>query len=160
VLETALSGALLRAGRATDAEAATRAALQTYTDVAELHGNLGEALLRQGRATEARAAIEQGIRLQPQHPELWASLAEAELALGQPSEAVAALERATSLTRPSSRAQFNLAVLLEPTLPRRAAAHFRAYLALTPAAADAQEVQARIARLERLALPNAGELLE
>jgi Tfp pilus assembly protein PilF len=139
---------LLRAGKADEAEQAAREGLTRFAEAGELWGNLGESLLRQDKAEAARSALDEGLKRQPQHPELWATRAETELKMGQPSAALADLEHAVSLPRPSSRAEFNLGVLLEPTSPARAAQHFRRYLELAPGAPDAAAVQARIERDE------------
>jgi Flp pilus assembly protein TadD len=146
-----LSGALLRAGRAGEAELAARTGLERHRGTAELWGNLGQSLLSQGRATEAREALREALELQPRHPELWATLAEIELRRGERAAAIAALEAAVRQVRPSARAHHNLGVLLETTQPRRAAQHLRRYLALEPRAADAAAVRARIGRLEQAA---------
>jgi protein O-mannosyl-transferase len=148
-LWTNLAGALLRDGQPGEAERAARTGLVRFARVAELWGNLGAALLAAGRSDEACAALREGLRHAPQHPELWTSLADAELRRGNRRAALEALGRALKQRRQSARPHYFLAALLEPTEPRRAAAHYRHYLRLHPGAPDTAELRRRIAELER-----------
>ena len=93
--------ALRLAGRAGEAEAEHRKALELDPTFAAAHNNLGGTLLALGRLEEAEQAVRHALELQPGDPEAVLNLANVMLARGRPAGAAGALE-AVHKVRPAT----------------------------------------------------------
>jgi tetratricopeptide (TPR) repeat protein len=94
---------LTRQGRAKEAEAACRRAIQLKEKVPEAHSNLGNALGWQGRYQQAEAACRRAIQLKEDLPEAHLNLGQALMHQGQFAAAVTALKRGHELIAKNPR---------------------------------------------------------
>jgi len=101
-----------RAGRAVQAEAAYRRALEQQHNQPQAHFLLGALLLETGRTEQATTVFEQGVQLNPNDPVLHTNLGEAYRRLGRQQDAANALVRAVSLKPDLAEASFNLGITL------------------------------------------------
>ncbi|MCI0343004.1 MAG: tetratricopeptide repeat protein [Planctomycetales bacterium] len=99
-----LGSTLLRLGRAADAEAAFRRAVEiSPPGLGGAFSNLGSILLRRGEVPEAVRLLEEGARREPRQPAVQANLAEGYYLAGRLGEALAALDRAAALAPGDAR---------------------------------------------------------
>jgi tetratricopeptide (TPR) repeat protein len=104
--------ALLRQGKAAEAEAALRRALAAEPTHLNARNNLSQALLAQGRLNEAVRELEDLIRREPRYAPAHANLGGALLLMGAPMpKAAEHFERALGLDPRLAEARFNLALL-------------------------------------------------
>ena len=83
--------------RRAEADAAYRAALESFPNVADLHFNYGIFLQRQGKPAEARRAFAAAVKLAPGHIPAINGLGTTAFQLGDPGEAVRCFEAAHRL---------------------------------------------------------------
>lgn len=133
-----LSAAWLRAGRAQDAIAAAKKAVELRPAYADAHHNLALALLRSGQVTGAIEQYEIALRANPAAVDTHYNLGAALLGAGRIDEATHHLEKATRLNPGHAKAHNNLSVvLLQRGRASEAAEHGRAALRLAPEFAEA-----------------------
>jgi TolB-like protein len=104
-----LATALLRAGRAADAERAALAVMAVEPNDARLQATLGWARIRQGRAADGLAALEQAVALAPGEDMWRAQLGQAFALAGRTEEARAVLRMLENPSRPSPASAYHLA---------------------------------------------------
>ncbi len=152
--------ALVRAGRAAEAEAEFGRLLAEHGDWAELHVVLGQAHARQGDFDAAVAELERALALDPGVPEASFTLGDLYLRQGRLAEAAAALEAELAVRPEDLRARYHLAVVLDlDRRPERAIEELGAVLAARPDHADARYLLGKI-RLAQGAAEEASAHLE
>jgi len=126
--------ALLRAGRAADAERGFRALTQSSPELAGPHANLGLIARSAGRLPEAIAELERATTLAPGHAVAWNQLGLAYRQNGEFKRAREAYEHALAVAPDYAAAVLNLGVLDDLYLaePAQALESYTRYLALTP----------------------------
>src|SRR6185312_3015937 len=107
-----LGGALVGQGRAAEAEAALRRALELAPDDGDALATWGWALSVQGRHAEAEAPYREALALDGGRPALWGNLGATLAELGREREAEACYRRALQLDPADAAALRNLGVLL------------------------------------------------
>ena len=127
--------ALLRAGHTADAERMFRALVQSNSELAGPHANLGLIDRNAGHPAEAVKELEKATELAPGLAPAWNQLGLAYRANGQFTQARDAYEHAIALDPAYATAILNLGVLDDLYLGdgARALALYTRYLALTPA---------------------------
>lgn len=127
--------ALMRAGRAADAERGLRALVQTDPELAGPHANLGLLARQAGRLPEAVKELETATELAPGMAVAWNQLGLAYRQAGQFAKAQEAYAHAIALDPNYANAVLNLGVLEDLYLAdnAQALALYTRYLALTPA---------------------------
>jgi tetratricopeptide (TPR) repeat protein len=130
--------ALLRAGRAAEAERAFKALAAQHPDLGGAHANLGLIARNAGRHDEAIAAGEASVKASPRQPVFHHQLALSYRMKGRMNDARAAYERALELDPAYADAHLNLGILLDLYLGESALAltHFERYVALAPNGSD------------------------
>lgn len=99
-------------GRAPEAEASARHAIELEAGRAEAHNSLAVALDVQGRADEAVAACTRALELAPDYVEARINLGNLRFRQGRIEEAIAAFRRAAEIEPGNAMARTNLAVAL------------------------------------------------
>jgi hypothetical protein len=142
---------LERLGRAQEAEAEYRETLRLRPDSAAAALNLGATLYGEQRFPEAIEVYRQALSREPTSIRLRNNLAEAYRAAGQKSKARQEFEAILKSHPEYAPAHYGLAVLLDDQFhePVPAAEHYRRYLALSPEAADSEQVREWLRRAER-----------
>jgi tetratricopeptide (TPR) repeat protein len=144
-LEFAYGLALVRSGRAAEAEAAFGRLLAEHADWAELHVVLGQAHAQQGDFEAAVAALRRALELAPGAPEASSTLGDIYLRQGRLEEAERAF-RAELEHRPGDYgARHRLAVVLDlDGRPEEAVRELEAVLRARPEHADARYLLGKI----------------
>jgi Flp pilus assembly protein TadD len=126
--------ALMRAGRAADAERGLRALTQSDPDLAGPHANLGVLARQAGRLPEAVTELEKATTLAPGLVVAWNQLGLAYRQTGEFAKARGAYDHALALDPNYATAVLNLGVLDDLYLGEgaRALELYTRYLALTP----------------------------
>ncbi len=138
ITETNLGAALQDDGRADDAVARYRRALEIQPDYVPAYNNLGVALRAGGHTDDAVRVYRDGLALRDDYPDLHYNLANALLALNRPDEAAEHLRKATAGTPDSAGAHNNLGTALaEKGQFAEAAVEFSVAVALDPTSAKA-----------------------
>jgi Flp pilus assembly protein TadD len=140
-------GALaFKEGRAADALADFRKAVQFRPDYAQAHCNLGNALLKTGRVDDAIAAFQQAVELEPGDASFIGNLGIALLQKGRVDEAVADFQKSLAIEPDNYDVHNNLGVVLfhEGRLDE-AIPHILKALELRPDSASARNNLAGIA---------------
>jgi tetratricopeptide (TPR) repeat protein len=137
--------ALMRAGRAEDAERALRAALAQRPDLAAIHSNLGAVLTSRGRYEEAEQVFEEASRRWPDDAALHGNYARLLAERGRGDLALARFEHALRINPNDPQARFNYGITLqmqgrEPD----AEAAYRAALEIDPVLAPAHNALAEM----------------
>ena len=150
-----LANALLRLGRLSEAEAASRQALVLDPQLAMGHANLGAALHGQGRLAEAANAFRIAIALDPARPDPQASLGVVLLDLGRRAESIAVLRAVLAAFPDHVQALYNLGNSLaaedRSASLVEALAYYERALSLAPAYAEAAANRAALLRrMDRL----------
>jgi serine/threonine-protein kinase len=107
-----LSGALIRAGRADEAEQVLRELIRQQPDNPALYHNLSASLQAQQKYAAAEAACRKAIDLEPDYPEVYYNLGNALNHQQKYGEAAAAYRKAIDLKPDYSEAHNNLASVL------------------------------------------------
>ena len=107
------ANALLRAGRADEAERAFRALAQAQPELAGPHANLGVIQRRAGKLPEAMAELEQAVRLSPRQPIYLNQLGVTYRQAGQFDKARDAYQQAIALDARYAPAVLNLGILYD-----------------------------------------------
>jgi Tfp pilus assembly protein PilF len=139
-----LALALERAGQAAEAESAYRATLKLRPDHTPAALNLGALLYAKKRYDEAIAIYREAVARDPQSAGARNNLAEAYRAAGDRTSARREFETLLKENPDYAPAHYGLGLLFddgEQGDRRRAAEHYRRYLALAPAATDAEAVR-------------------
>lgn len=134
---------LERLGRKSDAEREYRETLRLHPDHTPAALNLGASLYEAGRLPEAAEVYRQALERDRESARLRNNLAETYRAMGEDAKARREFETILKANPGYAPAHYGLAVLFDDRLKdrRRAAEHYRRYLALAPDAADAEEVR-------------------
>ncbi|MEA2627472.1 MAG: serine protease Do [Candidatus Binatota bacterium] len=142
--------ALERLGDAAAAEKEYRETLRLGPRDESAVLNLGALLHGQARYTEAVSLYNEALGRMPSAIKVRNNLAEAYRSLGKTAEAKREFERILKEKADYAAAHYGLAVLYDDQLhdDRRAAEHYRQYLALAPEASDAQRVREWLKRTE------------
>ncbi|WP_316975999.1 O-linked N-acetylglucosamine transferase, SPINDLY family protein [Shumkonia mesophila] len=128
-----LANALQKSGRAAEAEAAFREALNLAPGYADAHYNLGNLLKEAGRLEEAIEEYERALRTQPNDAQIFHSLGLAYQAMGLPEKAAGAFRRTVEIKPDHEAALLGFARLLRLLgQPRDAVGCFRRFIALIP----------------------------
>ncbi len=123
----------LTLGRAAEAEARFRRAMEIRADVPEVHADLGIALAQQGRAAEAVAAFQQALRLRPEYPEALSNLGVVLNQVGRAEDAAESLLEAVRLRPDYAEAYNNLGTVFAGQMRlAEAAGFFRKALEVRP----------------------------
>ncbi len=137
------------AGDADHAHRAYARAAKLRPDSVAVKRNMGRLLLAEGQPPAAVAEFEGALKLAPSDPQSHNDLGEACRQAGQAARAEEAFLKALELRPKYPAAHFNLGLLYANNEhPKEAAAHFRAYLELSPGASDAGQVREWITKLE------------
>lgn len=126
--------ALLRAGRAADAERAFKALAVQHPSLGGVQANLGLIARNAGRLDEAIAAGEAAVKASPRQPAFHNQLGLSYRMKGRFADARGAYERAIALDAGYADAHLNLGILLDLYLADNALAlaHYERYAALAP----------------------------
>jgi Tfp pilus assembly protein PilF len=139
-----LALALERAGKTADAEAAYRKVLEMRPDDTPAALNLGALLYSQKRYEDAIGIYREAVARDPQSTAARNNLAEAYRAAGDRASARREFDTLLKENPDYAPAHYGLALLYDDAKQgdrRRAAEHYRRYLALAPDAADADAVR-------------------
>jgi tetratricopeptide (TPR) repeat protein len=133
-----LGDALQRAGRAEEAAAAYRAALEKRPGSAMLWARLAQPLRAMGKSQEPLDAMLKAVQADPNQAENWCNLALLQSDLGDRKSAIDSFRKSIALDPEFAESRNGLgAVLAETGEVREAEAEFRAALSLRPAMAAA-----------------------
>jgi predicted CXXCH cytochrome family protein len=146
--------ALQRAGRAEEAVAAYRVAIEKSPNSAVLQARLAQPLRALGQSQEPLDAMRKAVQLDPDQPELWYNLALLQSDLGDKPNAIESFRKSISLDPEFAESYSALgAVLVETGQLPEAEDQFREALKLRPALPLAHEHLAHL-------LANRGDLAE
>ncbi len=146
-----LALALERLGRTAEAEAEYRETLRLRPNYTPAALNLGAALYEERRFDDAIALYRQALERDARSSRLRNNLAEAYRAAGDRTRARREFEGILKSDPDYAPAHYGLAVLLDDEFHdrKRAAEHYRRYLALSPEAADADRVRDWLQQAEK-----------
>ncbi|HXR18426.1 MAG TPA: sulfotransferase [Steroidobacteraceae bacterium] len=138
-----MGNALLSLGRADEAAASYRRALELEPAYAAVHNNLGHALLARGRLAEAMASCHRALEIKPDFAEAHNNLGNVLLNIGRLDDAEASYRRALEIKPDFADAHSNLGIALRlQGRTAQAEASCRRALELNPALAPAITVLA------------------
>ena len=159
-LQYAYGVALVRSGRAADAEAIFSRLLAGHADIPELSVVLGHAYAQQGNFDAAIESLRRAVQLKPDVAEAQSALGVIFLKQGKLAEAEAALRAELTAHPEDAKARQTLATVLDlAARPDEALAQSRLVVKATPEAADARYLLGKIL-LARGATDEAAEHLE
>jgi len=139
-------------GNLDGAQRAYREAEALRPKAVHVQRNLGRLFRRHQRYPEAAACFERALELAPSSPQSYNDVGETYRQLKRFDEAVRAFQRGLELDPGYAKARFNLALTYyNQGRPREAIEQFEAYLAQSPEAGDADEVQRWIEQLRKQA---------
>lgn len=128
-----LGNTLLAMGRAGEAEASYRRALQIKPDDVDACFNLGNALRNLGRLDEAEASYRRALQIKPDSAEVLGNLGNVMLEQGRVKEAEASYRQAIQVRPGYAMAHYNLGSLLQDTgRLNEAEASYRSALQIRP----------------------------
>jgi protein O-mannosyl-transferase len=140
-----VGGALLDDGETEAAREAFGKSLAIRRNEQALY-NMGLLLLQEGKDAEALALNEEAIRINPRYAPAYVNAGYLRYAAGDMATAVAYFEKAVGLEPAGVEQRLNLAAILAPSDPARAAALLDEILALDPRHADANALKAELGR--------------